>query len=643
MAEWTKATVSKTVDPSGSGGSNPSLSASQILTRSENDLMRLLNPARFLVVACALAFVTACSTPASVFEAGDSADARAASDVFTETQEMPDGEEESPSGDVEPDSGYEPDLAPPWKCAEPDDCALIGPPGTCMAYECSPEHLCLETPVVDGSPCLPDDPCMNSGSCESGECLPDAAVVCDDGNPCTAGLCNQTDGCVYKALEGECNDGNQCTGPDICTAGECSGPEVTCEDDNSCTTDSCDPASGCLFTNSDGECDDGDPCTTGDTCQGGDCIGLQNLCECHADEECETIAKGDLCILAVACNTDELPYFCEAIDEVACEPTGTLCATNTCDPNLGECVLNIVAQDEECVEPANCVPAGTCQDGTCVGPPPDCDDNNFCTADACVLGQGCVNAPLTIPCDDQDPCTINDFCSPEGLCAGLDTGCQVIPPLGLRLTTLVFEKPGFCLPGIDGECVDATALVNSFVNDDLNDPDSPLIMLGLFDPFDLAGDSSLFYLGPGACDIDAGQLGNCTFPQPPASMAPVAFALEGQCELTESPEVDPVPAPCFHVAGDTIQVGIMNIVVPVGTAQVTGTFVAMPEPTSISQGHISAFLKQETADLVKVSLPLMPFYYLSELLNPDDLTELDGEPGWHMLINFSADVVEASL
>lgn len=67
---------------------------------------------------------------------------------------------------------------------------------------------------------------------------------------------------------------------------------------------------------------------------------------------------------------------------------------------------------DDCNGKDSCV-AGACQDGT----PPDCDDNEACTADSC-SANGCEHTPLTgQPCNDGDPCTVDDKCNAQGKCA----------------------------------------------------------------------------------------------------------------------------------------------------------------------------------------------------------------------------------
>jgi hypothetical protein len=456
---------------------------------------------------------------------------------------------------------------------------------------------------------------------------------CDDGNPCTGESCDAEKGCLATPLEGECDDGNACTTEDHCDQGICGGKALTCDDSNPCTDDSCDQLSGCLFTDNTGACDDGDPCTTGDACIAGACVNDEDQCECHEDGDC-VAGLDDKCMASAICNQEVFPYVCEPAGPIACEQPDSGCSLAQCNPATGECELSPQNDGEPCVDPDQCVPEGTCEAGLCVGAPPDCDDGNPCTTDACVAGEGCTNEPGVAPCDDADPCTINDFCTPDGTCAGQDVGCGVIPALQFKLTTLVFEKPGFCLPAPAGECLDATALVNSFVESDLNDPTNPLVMVGEFDPFDLEGETSLFHIGPADCDYDAdGNVKACQFTGNPADLAPVVFAQTGQCE-TESGLTS--PAPCFAIAGEGLEIGLMDIVVPVVEASVSGTFIDMPWPTGIANGHISAFLEKKTAEAIKVSLPLMPAYKLTELLNPADLTaNAQGVQGWILLIHYT--------
>jgi subtilisin-like proprotein convertase family protein len=120
---------------------------------------------------------------------------------------------------------------------------------------------------------------------------------CDDNNPCTDDACDAVLGCTHVNNDAaSCSDGNDCTGPDFCSAGTCvpgANPcednnactvdvcdgqggctytQVDCNDNNVCTDDSCIPATGCAHANNTDPCSDGNICTLGDTCAGGVCV-----------------------------------------------------------------------------------------------------------------------------------------------------------------------------------------------------------------------------------------------------------------------------------------------------------------------------------------------------------------------------------
>jgi len=526
-----------------------------------------------------------------------------------------------------------------WECEEDEDCSTSTLPGECKVYTCSPENLCIAAQAGDGHPCIPEASCFESGTCVSGECIGEIEKNCDDGNQCSDGECDPASGeCIISPHVGECDDGDACTENDECCDLECVGEPVVCDDQNDCTEDSCDPKVGCMFTDKAGSCDDGDDCTIEDTCIDGACAGQDAECECLEDEDCLAVLEANLCILDIGCNTDDVPYICVPAAIVECDETDSTCTVSVCLPDSGECVLGPANEGELCVEPLNCVEEGTCVEGECSGGPIDCEDGNPCTLDQCIPGTGCTSQAQVVPCDDGDECTVNDFCTDEGICVGQDVNCGPIPPLGMKLTALEFEEPGFCLPAPGGECADATALVNSFISDDIDSTDSPFVMLGLFDPFDLEGDSATFSLGPGQCTFDdADNPVSCGFTGQPTAIQPVTFHKDEPCQADTAPESAP---PCFSVSGGVIEIGIMQIVVPVSDASVSGTFTGMPSPTGIVNGEIAAFLSKTTADAVKVSLPWMPAYQLSELLNPDGLIDLEGKQGWKLLMHFEAASVQ---
>jgi PKD repeat protein len=70
--------------------------------------------------------------------------------------------------------------------------------------------------------------------------------MCDDGNPCTADVCNNGV-CEHIPLAdgSACDDGDACTENDLCFGGNCAGSPVNCDDGDPSTFDFCDSGSGC--------------------------------------------------------------------------------------------------------------------------------------------------------------------------------------------------------------------------------------------------------------------------------------------------------------------------------------------------------------------------------------------------------------
>lgn len=146
------------------------------------------------------------------------------------------------------------------------------------------------------------DPCLN---------------ICSDGNPCTADCYDPgTRRCTSTVVADgtTCDDANQCTANDLCSAGVCAGTMVadgtTCFDTDVCTSndqctggvcrgapvvctalDACHDAGVCSrFAGCSNPpkaagttCDDADPCTENDSCKLGVCGGT-TIEACRTDE-----------------------------------------------------------------------------------------------------------------------------------------------------------------------------------------------------------------------------------------------------------------------------------------------------------------------------------------------------------------------
>ena len=64
--------------------------------------------------------------------------------------------------------------------------------------------------------------------------------------------------------------------------------------------------------------------------------------------------------------------------------------------------------------------------GGCDGHVDACDDGDPCTADVCLADEGCVHGPATAgrACDDGDACTVDDACDGAGSCVGAARDCD---------------------------------------------------------------------------------------------------------------------------------------------------------------------------------------------------------------------------
>ncbi|MSQ84938.1 MAG: hypothetical protein EXR77_19035 [Myxococcales bacterium] len=180
-------------------------------------------------------------------------------------------------------------------CQHQSDNAKCDETNLCSIDYCDALKGCLYSNAVEGTACSKGDLCVEKSSCIAGLCTTVQTKVCNDNNPCTADKCDPVKGCMAEPLlTGACDDGDQCTTPDLCGGGNCAGQSgVICDDFNACTTDNCDKVKGCmaepLLT---GACDDGDACSTGDNCSTGKCLGIKTLWKAKPDVGAPYTAEG---------------------------------------------------------------------------------------------------------------------------------------------------------------------------------------------------------------------------------------------------------------------------------------------------------------------------------------------------------------
>ena len=320
----------------------------------------------------------------------------------------------------------------------------------------------------DFSLCTTNDVCQEDGSCAG------KAKLCDDGNPCTLNSCiAETGVCDYVQTPGDaCDDGNPCTEVGYCDASaQCIAEPIDCSDHNDCTVDSCMvgvcknvpglPDASCVYP--DAVPGNQDNCIPLGKCDGaGACMAGTDYCECHNDADCIALDE-DLCDGGATCELTGKLLLCEEHPETAvvCDPAAnTQCRVNTCRPDTGLCEMTDLEDGTWCSDDDACTVNDGCSAGECLGPDPFvCNDKKVCTNDLCDPAEGCQFVPLETgtPCQDADPCTLNDQCDDVGACL---SGPQKDPPcLDDDLCTIDTCSPDGleCLfVPIEGCCTDAS-------------------------------------------------------------------------------------------------------------------------------------------------------------------------------------------
>lgn len=168
------------------------------------------------------------------------------------------------------------------------------------------------------------------------------------------------------------------------------------------------PAGQCQFWQ---DCDDGNPCTSHE-CVEGLCVTTA-----RTGKSCD---DGNICTGNDQCLEDGS---CEGDLASACENDNP-CRTTSCDPVVG-CIYGNLDSSVACDDGDLCTLKDHCQDGVCVaGDPKECvdDDPSDCRVAICDPEFGeCMLSSAGMegmPCDDENPCTVEDECDSDGLCFG---------------------------------------------------------------------------------------------------------------------------------------------------------------------------------------------------------------------------------
>ncbi len=277
-------------------------------------------------------------------------------------------------------------------------CAQVEQEGGGKAWQCA------EGPdMPEDTACSDGDPCTLETRCQAGECV-GVPMDCEDGNPCTRDWCEAPGVCQHGVTVGAaCDDSDPCTLDDQCTSeGQCAGTPKPCPASGPCFRAWCDQGACVEEPLSAVPCDDGDPCSSGDACVAGACLGQRMVCEPKAP-----------CLSAQAV---DVGGECQCLETV----------------RVGWCYFQVAGQGV-CVEVGKTDPTGCFQ---------------------CVASQEVTPHFLAgKPCDDGDPCTVGDLCSPTSKrCAGTPVlvdptplACQHPACDGQSPVVGVATDPGWCV------------------------------------------------------------------------------------------------------------------------------------------------------------------------------------------------------
>jgi peptidoglycan/xylan/chitin deacetylase (PgdA/CDA1 family) len=451
-----------------------------------------------------------------------------------------------------------------------DDGIAVDDGNLCTDDECDPDDGVVNAPnsdkCDDGDPETIDDKCVD-GTCMGEEILcpkgnyylqEDLCFLCngdgtgpvgagaevpDDGNECTADICDAGNGVEHQELWGTpCDDGDGNTAQDECDAGVCVGEPVICipgtwisnddyacylcidegtdldddgvkiSDSNDCTDDACDLDQGVTHTFNFGPCSDGNSDTVNDTCNGaGVCVGGDQVCPPG-----NYYLDGALCYLCDGDGAGPVGPGAPIPDD------GNECTEDICDAGNG--VEHQELWGDPCDDGDDSTALDECEDGICVGEPiiclpgtwlsnddyacylcidegTDLDDNgvkisdsNGCTEDVCDPIDGVVHTALEGDCWDSNDCTLDDMCV-AGECVGTPVDCNDYSPC---TTDACVDEVGCTHANIEGPCDDGIALT-------LDDVCIDGICIGMVDP---DGDGIPNYGPGGPCD-GPGTLDNC--------------------------------------------------------------------------------------------------------------------------------------
>lgn len=290
-----------------------------------------------------------------------------------------------------------------------------------------------------GTPCPDGDVCNGNETCSAfGQCVPGTQLICNDHNVCTEDSCLPASGCSYvnRPNGTSCSDGAFCNGAEICVGGGCTDqPDPTCDDGDPCTQNLCDESAGACLNPPvsqpiPGECD----CPNGDS----DCDN-NNLCD--GIETCTPSRQACIAGTPLVCSTSDqcLDPFCDPATgcQVQPKPEGTPCNDGDACSVDDQCTGGVCGGSVKGCDDGNPCTDDTCdsQTGGCANTPiPGCGEDTFCS-----LTQGAYGAANGIANGGQGWITNNPSVLPESIGAP-GTGSSVT--VGTQAGLIAFMPTG---------------------------------------------------------------------------------------------------------------------------------------------------------------------------------------------------------
>lgn len=238
----------------------------------------------------------------------------------------------------------------------------------------------------------------------------------------------------------------------------------------------------------------------------------------------------------------------------------------------------------------------------------------------------------------------NDVVETDG--EATDTSDATFPPdvqiapetLVFRVNSLQIYQPALCYD-IDqnGSCDDLTAIVNALVQGQLDSPEEPLDLIGIFSEYVFPSQNKSMLLGEGLCKRDntTGQILGCDIVNNAGSALfnNVFNKDNGICSL--DPEIN---APCFATTtAPSLSVNILGIPFEFNNAKAAGGFDSGPSPDTIDPGVVLSFMSVAQTKTIGLELGGPEPVALFELVKNSPTTVLeDGTVGWTFHLSFTA-------